>query len=172
MSKTQDPHHPTILKQCITPPQDRSVNARRSRTCVAYRKRSILPCNKFLKQKVDDLISTKMAADVFESSKCLNYMIYKTSLCYENYLIFLSCKWRKLFAKYRYRNFQLPIETGIFHNIQREDRIYKLCNSNQISDEFHFILQCKSLSEDKDSWISIITQICPLKNFLSCLTPV
>ena len=65
--------------------------------------------------------------------------------------------------------FQLPIETGIFNNIQREDRIYKLCNSNQIGDEFHFILQCKSLSEERERLLkSIIMKIHPLKNVLSC----
>ena len=46
----------------------------------------------------------------------------------------------------------LPTEAGIFYNVQREDRICKLCNRNQMGDELHFILHCKSLSEkEKDS---------------------
>jgi hypothetical protein len=103
-----------------------------------------------VKQKLDDQYIQIWQSEVFNSSKCLNYRIFKTTLCYEKYLTVLPCKWRKLFTKFRCRNFKLPIETGIFQNIPREDRICSLCNANQIGDEYHFLLQCTSLSDERE----------------------
>ena len=39
-------------------------------------------------------------------------------------------------------NTKLPIETGKWFNIPRENRICKLCNSKDIGDEFHYLLKC------------------------------
>ena len=44
------------------------------------------------------------------------------------------------------RNTKLPIETGRWFNIPRENRICKLCNSSDIGDEFHYLFKCTDVS--------------------------
>ena len=43
---------------------------------------------------------------------------------------------------FRTWNAKLPIETGRWFNIPRENRICKLCKSKDIGDEFHYLLKC------------------------------
>ena len=42
-----------------------------------------------------------------------------------------------------YVNLELPIETGRWFNIERDDRICHLCNSD-VGDEFYYIFNCTS----------------------------
>ena len=46
----------------------------------------------------------------------------------------------------------MPIETGRWFNIERDDRICHLCNSD-VGDEFHYIFSCTSLSAAKNEYI-------------------
>ena len=39
-------------------------------------------------------------------------------------------------------NTKLPIETGKWFNIPKENRICKICNIKEIGDEFHYLLNC------------------------------
>ena len=48
-----------------------------------------------------------------------------------------------------YVNLELPIETGRWFNIERDDRICHLCNSD-VGDEFHYIF---SLSAKRNEYI-------------------
>jgi hypothetical protein len=45
--------------------------------------------------------------------------------------------------KFRTSNLHLPIETGRWYNIPREERICHLCKET-IGDEYHFLLVCKN----------------------------
>ena len=51
-------------------------------------------------------------------------------------------KYRNTIAKLRLSSHQLNIETGRRRNISRSDRKCTLCNSNDIEDEYHFVLIC------------------------------
>ena len=46
-------------------------------------------------------------------------------------------------TKFRTSNLHLPIETGRWYNIPREERICHLCKET-IGDEYHFLLVCKN----------------------------
>ena len=48
----------------------------------------------------------------------------------------------KKYCTFRTGNTKLPIETGRWFNIPRENRICKLCNSKDIGDEFHYLQKC------------------------------
>jgi len=43
--------------------------------------------------------------------------------------------------KFRTRNNRLPVEVGCWKNVNYEDRKCKLCDSNFVGDEFHYILE-------------------------------
>ena len=42
----------------------------------------------------------------------------------------------------RLSSHRLEIETGRYSNIDRRDRLCKLCNQNAVESEYHFILCC------------------------------
>jgi hypothetical protein len=46
------------------------------------------------------------------------------------------------FFKFRTSNHKLPIECGRWQNIERNRRLCKLCQKEEICDEFHYIMEC------------------------------
>ena len=83
--------------------------------------------------------------DVFNSSKCLNYRLFKTTFILEKYITELSLKSAITLAKFRTTNHKLPIEKGRWENIERNQRTCNLCNRNALGDEYHFLLECDFL---------------------------
>jgi hypothetical protein len=43
----------------------------------------------------------------------------------------------------------LPIEIGRWQGIERQNRTCNICDKNEIGDEFHYVLQCPSLYDDR-----------------------
>ena len=86
----------------------------------------------WLKQTVlltlTDQFKQKWNSEMFDSSKGINYRIFKKELTLEKYFSILHVKYCKLFCKFRTMNHKLPIETGRWHNISRQNRICTLCN--------------------------------------------
>lgn len=52
--------------------------------------------------------------------------------------------WKK-YCVFRPGNAILPIETGRWFNISRENRTCKLCICNKIVDEFHYLFNCSDI---------------------------
>ena len=52
---------------------------------------------------------------------------------------------RKLVFRFRTSNHKLPIETGRYNNVPRENRLCTFCSSNKLCDEFNLILECSLL---------------------------
>ena len=86
------------------------------------------------------------------SSRGINYRMFKHDFKLENYLLKLSTKNARILCKFRTGNVKLPIETGRWFNIERDDRICHLCNSD-VGDEFHYIFNCTSLSAERKEYI-------------------
>ena len=84
------------------------------------------------------------------SSRGINYRMFKHDFKLENYLLKLSTKNARILCKFRTGNVKLPIETGRWFNIERDDRICHLCNSDI---EFHYIFNCISLSAERNEYI-------------------
>ena len=89
------------------------------------------------------------------SSRGINYRMFKHDFKLENYLLKLSTKNARILCKFKTGNVKLPIETGRWFNIERDDRICHLCNSD-VGDEFHYIFNCTSLSAERNEYIPII----------------
>ncbi|MEW8546520.1 MAG: reverse transcriptase family protein [Candidatus Thiodiazotropha sp.] len=85
----------------------------------------------------------KWKSDVFDSSKCFNYRIFKTDFLFEKYITELPANSYIALAKFRTTNNRLPIEKGRWDNIDRNERYCNLCNTNLIGDEFHYIFECE-----------------------------
>ena len=64
------------------------------------------------------------------SSRCINYRMFKHDFKLENYLFKQSTKNARILCKCRTGNIKLPIETGRRFNIERDDRIAMLVMSS------------------------------------------
>ena len=95
-----------------------------------------------VKRVLIDQFKQKWHDDMYTSSKGINYRIFKTNHCIENYLVLLPEKLRKIICRYRTCNHFLPIECGRWQNIIRENRICQLCSKNEIGDEYHYLFTC------------------------------
>ena len=65
----------------------------------------------------------------------------------EKYLLLGSVILRKAICRIKISAHDLRKESGRYakHHLIRSERICTKCNSNEIEDEFHFILKCKFL---------------------------
>ena len=106
-----------------------------------------------VRQKLKDIFITNWLSTVSNSSSGFNYRILKNSFCFEPYLVSLPTKQRKFFMQIRTRNHRLPIETGRWQKIQREERVCNLCKS-EIGDEFHYVLVCQTLKNVRKQYLN------------------
>ena len=93
------------------------------------------------------------------STKCsILYKHIKPIFEREYYLSHLPYKLRLAFLRIRTCNHKLPIEEGRHGSsyAAREDRKCTKCNSDNVGDEFHFILTCTNpeLAELRERYIS------------------
>ena len=95
-----------------------------------------------IKQRSEDQFLQNWNSLVQNSPKAINYKTFKTKFKYEEYLNILEIKDAILLCRFRTTNNKLPIETGRWQNIPRENRKCILCNRSQIGDEYHYIFEC------------------------------
>ena len=87
---------------------------------------------------------------VFESNKCLNYIILKKQFGFESYLNNLPNKFKKSLTKFRCRKNLLPFEIGIYYSIPWNDRTCTLCIHDNQGDEYQYLLVCPFYGFPKD----------------------
>ena len=61
---------------------------------------------------------------------------------FESYIVKLPFDLRKVLCNFRCMNHRLPVEQGRCWGVDRDDRICDLCNSSELGDAFHYLLQC------------------------------
>ena len=107
----------------------------------------LFPSMEWLKINVSNILKDNFIYnwqnDVFNSPKGSNYRLFKYDFIFENYLHELPPKHSKIFCKFRTCNFKLPIETGRWEDIPREERKCNICNFNEIGDEYHYLFNCR-----------------------------
>ena len=54
-----------------------------------------------------------------------------------------------------FRTHTLPIETGHYTRIPRNERSCKICGSGQLEDEFHFCMECPPLNEFRIKFLPV-----------------
>ena len=88
-------------------------------------------------------------AVVQNTSKCINYRIFKTEFKMEFYINELQPKFYIPIARYRTANNRLPIERGSWNDTERSQRVCTLCNRNELGDEFHYLFECEFFKETR-----------------------
>ena len=56
---------------------------------------------------------------------------------------------REVLTKFRCCNLKLPIETGRWENIPRENRLCQLCNLQNIGNEYHYLFECTNVNIER-----------------------
>ena len=92
-------------------------------------------------------------SNVNSSPKGLYYKYIKSYPKLEKYLLLQKSIYYPI-LKLITTNHKLPIETGRWLNIPREDRKCPLCNSNTLGDEFHYLFKCKVFCETRQQFLN------------------
>ena len=86
------------------------------------------------------LNNRQWSVDVNNKPKLLTYILFKSDLNLEDYVKYhMHKRHRSLFAQFRVGILPLYIETGRYDNTPLATRICKLCDSDALEDEFHFL---------------------------------
>ena len=104
------------------------------------------------KQRLKDTYLQNWQSLVDLSSSGKNYRIFKHKFELNNYYSYLPTKKCRLLTVFRTRNHRLPLEVGRWSSIPIGERKCKLCNDG-IGDVFHYVLECKSLKEQRQQYI-------------------
>jgi hypothetical protein len=89
------------------------------------------------------LNSQKWRSDVANSAKLRTYVIYKNEYGLDRFVFkVLNRGYRSVLSKFRAGTLPLEIEVGRWRGIPVEERICKLCNSGNVENEMHFLLDC------------------------------
>ena len=100
-----------------------------------------------IKQRLLDQYIQKWISDIDIGVKCYNYRLFNTEFIFENYRVDLPDALKYIVCTFCTVNHKLPIETGRYTRIPINERVCKMCNSDQLGDEFHFCLECPALKE-------------------------
>ena len=92
-----------------------------------------------VKRTLKDQFIQEWTVDVNTKDIFYNYRLYKTTFHRENSI--LSLPERLLYPALRFRtlNHRLPVQTGRWNNIPRDERLCNKCDTGDIGDEFHYV---------------------------------
>ena len=86
------------------------------------------------------------SSNILTKGICSSYNEFKSLYDMEDYLLKLNKNVRVPLTKLRANNNRLPIVTGRYQNISREERVCTKCNLNVIGNEYHIMLVCPNES--------------------------
>ena len=113
-----------------------------------------------VKSKVNLLYNENWKNEIKRKPKLRFYRLFKNEPKTENYLlIHLSPMERSYIAQVRLGILQIAIETGRFKSIPVEKRLFILCNTGKIEDEFHVLFECKVYELIRKVWLHKINLI-------------
>lgn len=106
-----------------------------------------------VKQRLCDQYVQQWHSDINNSAKGISYRLFNDNFIFQSYLSSnISIKNRIILSKFRCINHKLPIETGRWQNVPKENRICNLCHSD-LGDEYHYIMNCNVLSDIRKVYI-------------------
>ena len=115
-----------------------------------------LTCNnasRIIKQTLIDQNFQIWHSKLQNSSKGLNYRIFKENVQLEPYLTLLQPLHYIPLAKFRTGNHNFPVEILRWSGIPLDERKCTLCEANDIGDEYHYLLQCKYFTASRQRYI-------------------
>ena len=105
------------------------------------------------KLRINDVNRQKWQEVVHNSSACLTYRIVTVQKDLQYYLINLPVKYAYDLCKFKCGNHKLPIVTGRFQNLAIDERVCRLCQLNDVGDEFHYVLRCPFFQENRKKFV-------------------
>ena len=88
------------------------------------------------------------------------YCTFKEEFGLENYVYMFNKTLSTNFSRLRVSAHSLLIEKGRHLNIPRDKRLCKLCESNEIEDELHFMLKCSYYDKIRVTLFNNISEAC------------
>ena len=96
-----------------------------------------------IKIRILDQFKQNWLSNINQSGRLSTYCMFKTKFEFEPYLhIIKQNKYRIALSKFRLSSHNLEIEQGRYYNIERAERKCKICCTNLIENEYHFMLTC------------------------------
>ena len=102
------------------------------------------------KQLFDDRIGKNFG------NKLRTYRTFKYNFTFEPYLNVTNPVHRNIITKFRISDHSLEVERGRYKGLEFNERICKLCN-NSVEDEIHYLLQCPSLTQARNTVLEEIS---------------
>ena len=138
-----------------------------------WQNQSVILERSFLAQfenRLKDCFLQEWRATVNSNSKLCFYSVYKSEFNYEKYLDFLDIrKFRYMFSNFRVGSHELEIERGRYHNVPRQSRVCKLCNTHSVENEYHFLLCCEHYSDLRSLYLPVKYHMRPTLNKFNIL---
>lgn len=97
---------------------------------------------KAVERKLKDHWIATWHSEILTKGVCRSYNMYKQLYVLEDYLLKLAKNIRIPLTKLRANNTRLPVVTGRYQNVNREERLCSKCLSNVVGDEYHVVLVC------------------------------
>ena len=106
--------------------------------------------------RLNDIFKQDWNSQLQSNRQCSNYRIFKETFQLEPYLCILNEKDKINMCKFRCRSFNLPVTTATLYNSDDvSSDICMLCNTNEIGDEFHYILKCPYFSLTRSKFLKV-----------------
>ena len=125
-----------------------------------------------VKLRLGDQFKQKWAQEIHDSGKCMNYRLFKVEFGLEPYLLELSPVVRKSMTRFRCRNHRLPVESARHVISERLCRVCTMCDSQEMGDEFHYLLKCAAFFEERKKYVKRNFFLRPssvnFRNLLNC----
>ena len=109
--------------------------------------------SKVIKTRLTDQNLQNWHSSLQHSSKGKNYEVIKDDVKLEPYFLQLQPKHYIPFTKFRTGNHRFPVEVGRWEGIPLGERKCTLCDSNDIGDEFHYLINCNYFSTLRQRYI-------------------
>ena len=108
--------------------------------------------NKFL-----DEFKDSWKALLTNKPKLRTYVTFKCSYFTDNYVsLNLSRSQRSVLAQLRCGILPLAIETGRYSGVAEGNRVCKICNSDQVENEVHFLFDCNMYQQERAEFLDAI----------------
>ena len=107
-----------------------------------------------VREKLHKIQCDQWSENMKKFPKLRTYMTFKTLYGPEPYVIMnTQCKYRSVLAQLRVGILPLEIEVGRWKSLELEQRLCKLCDSESIEDENHFMFLCPFYERERFQFI-------------------
>jgi hypothetical protein len=106
-----------------------------------------------VKTRLTDMYRQNWHSETYDSGHCVTYRALKNDCSFEQYLTTASKKDAVTLCRFRAGNSKIPVVTGRFTGIARHERLCRLCQLNELGDEFHYIMTCPKFRLDRKKLI-------------------